>query len=577
MNGAEPIPTRALPPAYAPTAAGAPVDLRLDGNEGVAPSERITASLAAIDGETLRRYPDARALEASLARRHGVEPASVFVTAGADEAIDRLFRAFLTPDREIVVPVPTFSMIPRYAALTGARLVEVPWGESEFPIDAVVSRLGDATAVVTVVSPNNPTGTVATARDVERVARAAPQAVVLLDHAYVEFADGDLGALARNYANIVVTRTFSKAYGMAGVRVGYAVGRPRILDAMRASGGPYSVAGPSLALAAASLSEPRDAMRVFVDRVRVERERLAEALRELGADVLPSHANFVFARFDRSDWVHDALRGLGIAVRRFSNGPARGGLRITCPGNRDDFARLLEALEAVLAPQAILFDLDGVLADVSRSYRETILATVRGYGVSIEPNDIAIAKRAGNANNDWVVTHRLLRERGVACSLEDVTERFEAIYQGANGVPGLRTRERLVAGCDWLADRAGRFVSAIVTGRPRGDADRFLEDRGIADRFDTVVTMEDARAKPDPEPVRLALDRLGVRRAWMIGDTPDDIVAARAAGVVPIGIAAPGEAIEAARPALVAAGASRVLERLEDLDEIVPNSWRISR
>jgi phosphoglycolate phosphatase-like HAD superfamily hydrolase len=110
----------------------------------------------------------------------------------------------------------------------------------------------------------------------------------------------------------------------------------------------------------------------------------------------------------------------------------------------------------------------------------------------------------------------------------------------------------------------------VVTGRPRRDAERFLSDHGLADCFATVVTMDDAPIKPDPAPVRLALERLGSRHAWMVGDTPDDLRAARGAGVLPLGVLAPQDEPERARSALAAAGAARILDRLDDLLEMLP-------
>jgi phosphoglycolate phosphatase-like HAD superfamily hydrolase len=117
---------------------------------------------------------------------------------------------------------------------------------------------------------------------------------------------------------------------------------------------------------------------------------------------------------------------------------------------------------------------------------------------------------------------------------------------------------------------ARKLPIGIVTGRPRADAVRFLERHGIAGMVSALVCMEDAPLKPDPAPVRLALDRLGVRRAWMVGDSPDDMTAARAAGVVPIGIVAPGDRLDAVAPALFGAGAARVLEELRTLEDLLP-------
>ncbi len=205
-----------------------------------------------------------------------------------------------------------------------------------------------------------------------------------------------------------------------------------------------------------------------------------------------------------------------------------------------------------MTPQAILFDLDGVLADVRESYRQAMVGAAAAFGVEIGQQDIALAKTRGDANNDWVLTQRMLSARGVEASLEDVTARFEALYQG-----GLWRRERLLVPAERIAALAARLPLGIVTGRPRGDAERFLTHFELTGYFSASVCMGEAPAKPDPAPVRLCMQRLGVDRAWMLGDTPDDIRAALGAGVVPLGVVAPGE--DSAQ-SLLAAGAERIVD-----------------
>jgi histidinol-phosphate aminotransferase len=548
------------------------IQLQLDGNEGPAPAfDLMVDALRAAGPELLRRYPDATALEAALAQRCSVEPARVLVTAGADEAIDRCCRAFLAAGATMLMPEPSFEMLDCYAALAGGELVSVPWAPGPFPIAAMLERLDDRTALVAIVSPNNPTGEVATIDDVQRLARAAPDALILLDHAYVEYADEDLTAPALAFPNVVVTRTFSKARGLAGCRVGFVLGSGEVIAALRAAGGPYPVAGPSLAFAALQLERGDTAMAAHIAQVRRERAALSTLLATCGVAPRRSQANFVYADLgQRAAFVHAALAAQGILVRDFPDRPAAaGGLRITLPGDSTAFERLSEALDIALAPEALLLDLDGVLADVEGSYRACVLATARDFGVEIGRGELLHATLRGDANNDWVLTQRLLAARGVERSLKDVTARYQARYLGSDGAPGLRETERLIVPRDVLAALAARLPLGIVTGRPRAEAEWFLTRAGIRDLVRTVVALEDAPNKPDPAPVTLALERLGATRAWMVGDTPDDAHAARAAGVLPFGVTAPGESRSEVAPALVAAGAALVLDQLSDLLEVL--------
>jgi HAD superfamily hydrolase (TIGR01548 family) len=177
--------------------------------------------------------------------------------------------------------------------------------------------------------------------------------------------------------------------------------------------------------------------------------------------------------------------------------------------------------------------------------------------------------RSGDAANDWIVTQRLIVERGKTVDLSSVTARYQSLYLGTNGTPGLRERERAIVPRAVLERLAERLPLAVVTGRPREEARWFLEREGLAPLFGAMVCMEDAARKPDPAPVRLALTKLGVQRAWMIGNTPDDVRAAVGAGVTPLGIVAPGDDLTLTTAALTNAGAARVLKHVADLEEVL--------
>ncbi|PYP60587.1 MAG: hypothetical protein DMD44_01965 [Gemmatimonadetes bacterium] len=332
-----------------PTAPG-PALLRLDSNEGVLPPQALLAQLAAADPELLRRYPEVSALEAALAARLDVPPERVIVTAGADEAIDRACRAFLEPGKSVLLPDPCFDMFERCAALAGGTLVRVPWRDGPFPLDRFLGHLDARTGVVVVVSPSNPTGAVATLADVRRLAAAAPNALLVIDHVYVEYADEDLTPGLLDLANVLVLRTFSKAWGLAGCRVGYAAGSPYVIGVLRAAGGPYSVAAPSIALALAQLERGVEPLRAHVARIRVERGLLATRLAARGLAPRPSQANFVLVECGaRAQAIRTALAGRGVVVRDFPGRPGlETALRITLPGNPPDFEWLCEALDAAL-------------------------------------------------------------------------------------------------------------------------------------------------------------------------------------------------------------------------------------
>jgi histidinol-phosphate aminotransferase len=554
-------PTSYLPPGFT-----VPIDLDLSKNEGNTRAEELLAAIPD-PGMAVSRYPDTSSLREELARLHGLSEDSVLVSAGGDDALFRCFLARVAPGRRVVSTYPTFEMIPRYTEQRGARLVETPWWTGALPTEDLIATISDQTDAVFIVSPNNPTGAVATEADLRKVAAETP--LLVLDAAYTEFATEDLTGAALELGNVLVIRTMSKAYGLAGLRVGYLLGPPELVAEVAAHGNPYPVAALSAAVAVQRLERPESELIEFIAEVRRERVELTSILSDLGTRPFPSEANFVLTECDAASWVISASAALGVGLRGF---PQRPGLetmvRITLPGNEPDFARLTHTLAAVLEPEAIIFDMDGVLADVSRSQTMAILETARSLGLELTPADIEQAKAAGNANDDWVLTRALCLERGIEPSLEEVTEVFETLYQGSDGSPGLKIHERpIVDSATWTRWSVSRPL-AVVTGRPRSDAEEFLERFDLGTGVSALITRDDAPLKPDPAPVRLALEMLGVRRAWMLGDTPDDLAAARAAGVVPIGVVAPGDDPDRARAAL--RHSALILDDTNDLEGLLP-------
>ncbi|MFT4541441.1 MAG: histidinol-phosphate aminotransferase [Planctomycetota bacterium] len=555
------------PSPYAPPAVSGSIDLQLSRNEGRAPRteplEQVTIPLT-----RLSRYPELTELKKQLALRFGLPTDRVLLTAGGDDALLRTCLATLSEGQEALVATPTFEMIPRYAALTGGSVREVAWPEGAFPIDAMIAAVNERTAVAYVVSPNNPTGAVATRLDVQRIAEALPHGLVVLDAAYGEFADDDPTEATLELENVVVVRTLSKAWGLAGLRVGCILATRSWVQRLEASGNPFPVSVSSAAIALQRLVTGENDVQDYIAQVAVERDELATLLRNLGASpAQPACANFVLARGVDPGWVTAALATQGIAIRAFpDHRELADAVRITVPGDPIAFARLQRALASAIRPQALLFDMDGVLADVSDSYRTAIRKTVAGFGAETNATEIDAAKARGNSNDDWLLTQALLAQHGLVIPLEEVTARFEELYQGTPQQEALLLRETLLVSREQLASWRTRYKLAIVTGRPRKDALRFLERFNLLGEFDAVVCREDALLKPEPAPVRLALERLGVCSAWMLGDTPDDIGAARSAGVIPIGVIAPGADPMRARSNLERAGAARVLDRVTELE-----------
>ena len=552
-----------------PSRAGSAGIIDLSMNEGKPPPRECLRVLDRIGPTVLRKYADPAPLEEAYADYLGTAPANVLATTGGDDAIDRVMRAFLAPGREMVFPTPTFEMVPRCAQMARGDLVPVQYEWGELPHDGILAAVNERTGLVAVLTPDNPTGRAFSTESLLRLAAALPPGVTLMaDLAYAEFADEDPTAALLEVPGAVMIRTLSKAWGLAGLRVGFAVGPQERIDVLRKFGGPYALTGPSIAIARDRLLNGVGDMRAFVEFVRRGRERLSSSIRAAGGVPEPSRTNFVLASFPDARWILRGLGAQGVLVRHFAHLPEY--VRITVPRNNAEFRRVARALACLDRPEAVLFDMDGVLADVRRSYREAIARTCASFGVEAGQAGIAAVKAAGHANDDWAVTHALVEAAGVDVPFEEVRRRFEKLYQGDDLNPGLRRHETMIPDRSLLRRLARSYRLGIVTGRPRRDAEHFLEKHGVRGLFGAVVCREDGPLKPSPEPVGIALGLLEARTAWLLGDTPDDVRAAAGAGVVPVGVVAVGggegrSGMSAGMwAALEAAGVARIVEANAD-------------
>ncbi len=336
---------------------GAEDVVKLASNESPWGPHPAVAEAIAQAASRLNRYPDqhARRLRGRIAERFEVEPAQVAVGNGSCEILLAAAEALCEPGAEIVFAWPSFSIYPHLAALTGAREIRVPLAEGDVhDLDAMVAEITAATQLVVVNNPNNPTATHLPAARIGEFCERVPRHVTIaLDEAYVEFqVDDDPDQtvdLLRTFPNLVLLRTFSKVYGLAGLRCGYALGSAKFRAAVDAVRQPFSVNELAQVAAAEAILHGDDVMQ-RVERTIVERVFVEEGLRELGLDPPDSQANFSWVPLgDRDeDEVIRALGERGIVVRSGASLGGPGHLRVTY-GTRRENERFLEALGAALA------------------------------------------------------------------------------------------------------------------------------------------------------------------------------------------------------------------------------------
>jgi histidinol-phosphate aminotransferase len=324
------------------------VDLRLDMNESTTGcSPRVLAKLNSMDAHTLAQYPRREAGEKLVADFLGVAPQQLLLTNGADEAIDLLCRAYLDPENEIVIVVPTFGMYEVFAQMENAKIVRVPTGpDFSFPLQRVLDALTDKTRIVVICNPNNPTGVDVPRSAITQVIEAAPDAAILLDEAYFDFYGQTMLDQVGKLPTLFVARTFSKAYGLAGMRLGVIAGDEQQMSVLRRMASPFNVNAFAIECLAEALAD-RQFVADYVAQVRSSREWLRSELEQLTFKCWPSHGNFVLCRFgEGKKAILEALRARNIALR--DRPDCEGCVRITI-GKQQEMERLITELKQVLS------------------------------------------------------------------------------------------------------------------------------------------------------------------------------------------------------------------------------------
>jgi histidinol-phosphate aminotransferase len=327
--------------------------IKLASNEnplGMSPRGR-KAMLDAVD--EIARYPDGSgfALKAALSRRHGVQMNQVVIGNGSNDVLDMAARAFLARGNSAVYAQHAFAVYPIATLSVGARGIEVPAREYGHDLDAMCAAIVPDTRVVFIANPNNPTGTFVAGAVFGRFLDAVPQEVlVVLDEAYNEYLEPSLRydsvAWLARFPNLVITRTFSKIYGLAGLRVGYALAHPDIADLMNRVRQPFNVGSLALAAAEAALDDEEFISHSY-ELNRLGMRQIVSGLDSLGLEQIPSCGNFVTFRVGDAAGVNQRLLCQGVIVRPIAGYGMPEHLRVSI-GREDENARFLAALEQAL-------------------------------------------------------------------------------------------------------------------------------------------------------------------------------------------------------------------------------------
>ena len=322
--------------------------IKLNSNENpYPPSPKALKVLQEIDAEMLRRYPDPTATNFRIAASEvlGVPSDWIIAGNGSDDLLNLIVRAVGEPGKQIVCPAPTYVLYRTLADIQEADFVEVPYPEDyQLPVDLLIAARG---AVTFVAAPNSPSGTAISAADLEKLARGL-SGILVIDEAYVDFAEENALELTKNYSNVIVLRTLSKGYSLAGLRLGFCIANPALLAELNKVKDSYNVDALAYAVAASAIAD-QDYKIANAEKIKASREKLAIRFKELDFQVWPSQANFLLVRPPQGDAerIYQTLKQQGILIRYFKQPRLTDKLRITV-GTEEQNQILVKTLREIL-------------------------------------------------------------------------------------------------------------------------------------------------------------------------------------------------------------------------------------
>lgn len=322
--------------------------IKLNTNENpYPPSPMALQALASIDPEKLRRYPDpvGNEFRKVAGELNGLSAENIMATNGGDELLSIVLRAFCDEKRALAYPVPTYSLYPVLANIQNCKAIEVPF-DAEFNLPSKLAKTG--AAVTIVCNPNAPSGSFIRVPELASLADEL-SGILLIDEAYVDFAEDNCVSLVKNFDNVIILRSLSKGYSLAGIRFGYAISNPDLINGLRKVKDSYNTDTVSITLATAAIKD-QAYFKENIEKIKAERKRLTDQLRSLGFVVPDSSANFIFAGCKKCDakQIYNKLIEQNIYIRYFDLPGLADKLRITV-GTKQQNDKLISALEKILS------------------------------------------------------------------------------------------------------------------------------------------------------------------------------------------------------------------------------------
>ena len=555
-------------------------DMKLDCNENyIGPSTAVLNAIKNLEPEQISHYPYYGILYDVLAHNFEVASSNIALTNGADEALSAVINTYISKDDAILTVKPSFAMPGIYAQTTGAKYIEIPYKTKwVYPFEEIIKSVSDEVKMILITTPNNPTGDIVPLEQIVELLEKFPDKAVVIDETYSSFAGISNICLTEKYNNAIVIKSFSKDYGLAGLRFGCIVSDKNNIDNIKRVLSPYNVNSVVVKAGVAALND-ENYLNMIRNEVTRSKMLLSEELINLGFKPYLSHANFLLVDFGgKCGLIYEKLKSNNIIVKSFAkNETLKNCLRITVP----TFSAVQRIINLIKSRDTLVFDMDGVLVDVSSSYYEAIKHTYKHFtGKELSSEDINNAKKLGGLNNDWDLTRHLIQQYGFKFSYDDIVNVFQKHYWDDG--EGSINNEDILIDATILEDLSKKYNLAVFTGRPREEAYYTLNKFGISKYFQKIVTMTDLpsdKQKPNCEGLRLIKKDLITDEIIYFGDTVDDAKCAVSFGAYGVGVLPPNDKSRELIKLLYDSGAKVVISSINDVydvlekkaDERVPN------
>lgn len=541
--------------------------LKLDSNESdFGPSPKVIEALKNIAPSDVQYYPYYGKLLQKLANFHGVAIENIILTAGADEALNAILGAFLEYGQTVLTVAPSFVMPKIYSKINGLNYKEISYQEKwKFPIDEFVKNIDNAD-FIHLTTPNSPTGEVIEQNVINKIVEKSGgrDIPILIDETYGNYSGITSLDLVKTHENIFIVRSFSKDFALAGLRLGYIISAPQNIKNLRKYLSPYNVSNLTVIAGITALDDIQ-----YFENVKIEMEKskkvLSEGLEKLGAKIYPSTTNFICVDFgEKADFIYHKLLSNKIKVKYFDQTPMlENCFRIAVP----KLENTLKILEALKIKPTIIFDMDGVLIDASKSYRVAVQKTFNHFtDKEVSTEEISATKKLGGLNNDWDLTEFLLKKYGYEVDKSKIVKTFQSYYEKLADI------EEPLVDCEFFENLAKNYNLSVFTGRLKPEAFFTLDKHGFTKYFYPIITMEDVglhRQKPDCLGLEIIKGKIITDKIYYLGDTIDDMECAITAKTIGVGVLPPQDKSEELKELLKSKNAMVVLEQALDLERFL--------